>query len=87
MLELGTPGHWICRRHPEVVVPMGQAVLAGPDGLPYVAPQIQLFMKAKDTRPKDDADFAIVFPLLSAGDAAWLTAALRRHYPSHHWLA
>jgi Aminoglycoside-2''-adenylyltransferase len=87
MLEEGTAGYWVCRRHPDLVVPMGQAVRISPVGLPYVAPQIQLLMKAKGTRPKDDADFALVFPLLNADDAAWLIAALRRHYPGHHWLA
>ena len=51
-----------------------------------MAPQIQLFMKAKDTRAKDDADLNIVLPLLSRLQTTWLADALQRYYLSHPWL-
>jgi hypothetical protein len=86
MLEDGDSERWVCRRHPALTVPMDEAVLRTPRGLPYMAPQLQLFMKAKDTRPKDDADFSVVWPLLSADQAGWLTEALRLYSPGHPWL-
>ena len=86
MFDEGSPAEWICRRHPDLALPMTEAVHRSPEGIPYLAPQVQLLMKAKDTRPKDDADFAVVFPLLRPERAAWLTDALHRHYRGHHWL-
>ena len=60
--------------------PLQQHLLRhAPDGLPYMAPHLQLLKKAKETRPHCDADFAAVFPLLDADEAQWLTDALRRH--------
>jgi hypothetical protein len=85
MFDEGTPTQWTCRRHPEIVLPMTEAIRRSSD-VPYLAPHIQLIMKAKDTRDKDDADFATVLPLLSPDESRWLTTALRRHYPNHRWL-
>jgi hypothetical protein len=51
-----------------------------------MAPEIQLFMKAQDSRPKDDADFDVVSPLLDGRATTWLIESLRRHYPDNHWL-
>jgi len=86
MFEAGSPEEWICRRHPMLGVPMHRAVLHTEDGTPYMAPELQLFMKAKDTRPQDSADFAVVFPRLSEAAAEWLMVSLRQFYPTHHWL-
>jgi hypothetical protein len=87
MFEEGTSTEWICRRHPEIRVPWSDAVLSSAEGIPYLAPQLQLLMKATDTRPKDDADFAAVFPRLATDAAGWLTAMLRRYYPDHRWVS
>jgi hypothetical protein len=87
MLEEGDRQRWVCRRHRDLSVPLSEAVLHTPDGLPYMAPQLQLFMKAKDPRPKDEADFATVSPRLTDDQSAWLRAALTGHYPGHHWLS
>ena len=86
MFEDGTPERWICRRHPDIELPMRDVIAHAPDGTPFMAPQLQLFMKAKDTRPKDDADFATVTPLLSPTATRWLQNALQRFYPTHPWL-
>jgi hypothetical protein len=87
MFEDGTPEEWVCRRHPDIRLPMAEVVCHAPDGTPYVAPQIQLFMKAKDTREKDEADYSTVSPLLSPESAAWLRDQLGRYYARHHWVA
>jgi len=86
MLEDGTAERWICRRHPDLAVPMDQAILKNRDEVPYMAPQIQLFMKAKGTRPKEDDDFNVARPLLSRVQDAWLARALQAYYPTHPWL-
>jgi len=85
MFEDGNPTEWICRRHPDIALPMAEVICHAPDGTPYVAPQIQLLMKAKGTRPKDDADYATVAPLLSPAAARWLDEQLRQFYPGHPW--
>ncbi len=86
LLEDGDSERWVCRRHPALTVPMDDAVFRTTGGVPYMAPQLQLLMKARETRPKDDADFSVVWPLLSADQAGWLVGALRRYYPGHPWL-
>jgi hypothetical protein len=87
MLEAGTRQEWWCRRHPELTVPMERAVRRTDQGVPYMAPELQLLMKAHGTRPKDDADFLAIAPLLDPVAAEWLNQALRRYYPSHPWCA
>jgi hypothetical protein len=87
MFEAGPPSEWVSRRHPDLRYPMAAAVCRTEAGLPYLAPHLQLIMKAEDTRPKDDDDFRVVFPLLAPEEATWLLGALRWHYPTHHWLA
>ena len=48
------------------------------DGIPYLAPEIQLFCKARGRRPKDETDFAAVLPLLDSAQRQWLSDALTR---------
>jgi hypothetical protein len=86
MLDEGTLREWVCHRHREIRLPLDQATARSPEGIAYLRPEVQLLLKAKDTRPKDDADFATVFPLLGPTQARWLADALERHYPRHRWL-
>jgi hypothetical protein len=60
---------------------------AASDGLPYVAPAVQLLWKAKDTRPKDEHDFETVAPLLTADERGWLADAIARSHPESPWPA
>ncbi|MFJ6633433.1 hypothetical protein ACIQMR_18895 [Streptomyces sp. NPDC091376] len=55
-------------------------------GIPYLAPEVQLFYKAKATRDKDETDFEAVLPLLDAPARAWLADAIKVIAPTHHWL-
>jgi len=78
-------GRWICRRHPEITVPLDEATLpADPAlGLPsvrYLRPEIQLLYKAKHHRPQDEHDFALALPLLSATHRRWLCEAIAQTY-------
>lgn len=55
-------------------------------GLTYLRPEVQLLLKAKSTRPKDDFDFERCLPLLDDSDLAWLENCLRTAHPGHHWI-
>jgi len=56
------------------------------DGVPYVAPEVQLLFKSRDPQPKDEADLAAARPLLDPAARRWLAAALSLHAPGHPWL-
>jgi hypothetical protein len=77
---------WICRRDERIRRPYAEVVMTTEDGIPFMAPEIVLLFKAKHDRPKDNADFAGVMPLLDADQRGWLTNALERVHPGHHWL-
>jgi hypothetical protein len=77
---------WICRRDETIRLPYAQIIETTPDGLPYLVPEIVLLFKAKHGRPKDEADFAGVLPLLSPARRTWLADALVRVHPGHRWL-
>lgn len=85
--EPGDDHTWIYRRTGDFSTPRAWAAGCTPAGVPYVAPQIVLFFKAKAMRDKDQADFAIAAPRLSPEARAWLAAALRTHHPDHPWIA
>lgn len=86
MLDPGTPERWASKRSPLIGLPMDVAVRRTGDGLPYLAPEAQLLMKAKGLRPKDEADFDVVLPALDEGQRTWLREALTRAHPDHPWL-
>jgi hypothetical protein len=72
------------RAHPDAVLARDRAHRRG---IPYGRPEIVLLYKAKHARPKDDADFAAVLPLLEPGRRRWLADALELVHPGHRWLA
>lgn len=76
----------VSRRNPAVRREI--AALGGftPEGIPYLAPEVQLFAKAHDTRPKDEQDFAAALPVLGAAQRRWLAEALETTYGPHPWL-
>jgi hypothetical protein len=79
-------GTWICRRDESIRLPYEDIIATSLDGVPYLAPEIVLLFKARRTRPKDQADFAGVLPLLDVRRRAWLGAALGRVHPGHSWI-
>lgn len=85
MLNPGGPGEFVCRRDERIRVPLGDAIWWR-DGVPYLAPEVQLFFKAKAPRAKDEQDFADCLPLLSAAQRGFLSWALELVHPGHPWL-
>ena len=84
--EPGDAQTWIYRRTGELSAPRAWASGRNATGIPYLAPQIVLLFKAKATREKDEADFAIVAPRLSPEARDWLAAGLRTIQPRHPWI-
>jgi aminoglycoside-2''-adenylyltransferase len=77
---------WICRRDETIRRPYAEVIKTTEDGIPYMVPEIVLLFKAKHDQPKDNADFANVLPALDAGQRRWLSDALERVHPAHHWI-
>jgi hypothetical protein len=77
---------WLFRRMP--TIGRGLAELGGvtAEGIPYLAPEIQLLHKAKGLRPRDVADFSEALPALGPERRRWLATALAAAHPRHPWL-
>lgn len=78
---------WICRHDPTVRLPYDEIICRDADGIPYLAPELVLFFKAKYARPKDRADFERALPELSSARRARLAELIGNRYPGHAWLA
>lgn len=79
-------GEWRFRRDESIRRPLSDTYLLTENGIPIIAPEIQLLFKARGHRPKDEHDFRAVLPHLGPSRRAWLMEALRVHQPSHPWL-
>jgi hypothetical protein len=87
MLDEAAGPDWVSRRDPRIRRPVAGIGHRTADGLPYLAPEIQLLYKASGRRPKDETDFAAVRPALAPAQRRWLRAALSLAYgPEHPWL-
>ncbi|MGW4883849.1 nucleotidyltransferase domain-containing protein [Streptomyces murinus] len=80
-------GTWICRRDQSLRLPYDAIIERTADGIPYLIPELVLLFKAKATRPKDQADFEGILPLLSQARRDVLSAWLTRVHPGHDWSA
>jgi hypothetical protein len=79
---------WISRRHERIRMPYERLIERTSEGIPYARPEVVLLFKAKHAdRPKDEADFAAVAPLLEPERRRWLADALELTHPGHRWLA
>jgi len=83
MLDKADGDEWVSRRNPAVRREIALLGGVSADGIPYLAPEVQLFAKAHRTRPKDEVDFAAALPMLDAAQRRWLAAALEKDHP---WL-
>src|SRR5690606_40711200 len=72
--------------HPPIRMPRGRLARKDPLGRPSVSPAWQLLFKAKNPRPKDEADFLTHLPFLSGEEKRWLLSSLRIHHPSSGWI-
>ncbi len=77
---------WLSRRTEQIRGSLSTLGLISRDGIPYLAPEIQLFYKAKGLRPKDEADFARTLPVLDGQRRQWLAQSLALVHPGHSWL-
>jgi len=77
-----------CMPHASVIVAPVLSTLGSvtQDGIPYLAPEIQLFYKAKGLRPKDEEDFVRTLPALDGKRREWLAQSLALVHPGHAWL-
>jgi len=62
----GDDDTWAYRRDERVRRPWSEAVLTTEEGVPYLAPELQLLFKSKDRRAKDDVDAREVIPHLES---------------------
>lgn len=84
MLDETEGDEWVSRRDPAVRRPVSELGGLTPTGIPYLAPEVQLYVKSRGIRPKDEQDFAAALPVLDAAQRRWLADALP---PDHHWRA
>jgi len=84
---------FVVQESPLITRPLDKAILYR-DGIPYLAPEIILFYKTDkfssehpNVRPKTEADFKAIMPLLSDESKAWLMDSIKIAYPEGHaWL-
>lgn len=77
---------WLFRRMPTIGRPIETIGDVTVEGIPYLAPEIQLLYKAKGRRLKDEADFKQTLPALDQDRRHWLRNALTMTHPNHPWL-
>ncbi|MGN6760126.1 MAG: hypothetical protein ACTHJI_02175 [Leifsonia sp.] len=85
MLEPVEADTWIFKRDARVTRPLTDCLWER-RGVTYLRPEVQLLLKAKNVRAKDDIDFDRCVPILDATDLAWLGRALRTAHPGHPWI-
>jgi hypothetical protein len=86
LLDDRTDEHWVYRRRREISRPVATIIERSVDGLPYLAPEIQLLYKAKALRARDQHDFERVLPHLTSEATAWLKHAIEFAHPDHPWI-
>jgi hypothetical protein len=79
---------WYARRDSTVRKPLADLTARQPGTPPFLAPDIQLYHKAKHLRAKDEQDLNMALPILTARQRRWLAEAVYRTYGAEHpWLA
>lgn len=87
MLDEGDEHQWRSRRNSRVTKPVAEIGLRNENGVPFLSAEIQLFYKAKASRPKDDFDFAASLPHLTPMQRTWLRSAILMTYGEDNpWL-
>lgn len=86
MLDESDGLEWRSRRCAAVSMPLRELGVSNPQGAFILAPEVQLFYKAKSPRAKDEIDFEASLPLLSPEQRTWLAHAIERAYgPENIW--
>jgi hypothetical protein len=87
MLDEGGDAAWTFRRDANIGCSLERAIRRSADGIPYLAPEIQLLYKSKAIRSKDQTDFDAVIGYLDQDARAWLWKSIARMDPNHAWLS
>jgi hypothetical protein len=77
---------WVIRSEPRVAIPLEVGVRISPWGVPAVAPEALLFLKASVPRRRDHEDYLRLVRHLDASQRAWLAEAVRGINADHAWL-
>jgi hypothetical protein len=77
----GDDDAWVFLRDPSVRIPWPEAVLDTADGIPYLAPELQLLFKSRDPRDKDTHDAREVIPALDPARRTRLADLLATDHP------
>lgn len=86
MLDESRGEEWVSRRDPRVRRPISTLGMISADGIPFLAPDVQLYYKAQAPRPKDEEDFNAVLPMLTDQQRRWLLDAITETYGPHPWI-
>lgn len=78
--------NWRFRRDLRISYPLQSAIKYSKVGLPYLAPEIVLLYKVRNTREKDHKDFLSVKDNLNFKQQNWLRQAMKIHEPKHEWI-
>ncbi|WP_330240694.1 nucleotidyltransferase domain-containing protein [Streptomyces sp. NBC_00525] len=88
MLDEVAGGDWVYRRDPRVRLPLARLGRVSDEGIPYLAPEVQLLYKSRSRRPKDERDFEEALPALDDHARAWLTETITlTESAAHPWAA
>ncbi len=82
----GEPGQWVNRRLLSMTLPLDSATWADGEGIRFINPEILLLFKARQARPKDEADCGAIEPRLDHRQREWLLDTLAQVHPGHAWL-
>jgi len=82
---------WRYRREPLIIRALERMSLSTESGTPYLAPELVLLFKSRNTgnheRAKDQTDFERTLPHLEPERRAWLRWALTATAPDHPWIS
>lgn len=78
---------FLYKRDPSIRFNIKRFTQTSSDGIPFLAPELQLLYKGKSPREKDNKDFELCLPLLRRDERLWLKEMLIRCYSAKHpWL-
>lgn len=86
MLDESDGEFWRFRRDPRITRLLSRAILRTPQGIAYLAPEIQLLYKSRPIRRRDQADFDLAAPHLDGAARTWLQESLMSVNPQHAWI-
>ena len=88
MLDEAEGETWYSRRDATVRKAVAELTVQREGAPPFLAPDVQLYYKAKNVRAKDEQDLEMVLPMLTKRQRAWLAESVYRTYGAEHpWLA